>query len=89
MKRIFAILGIVLLLSMYVATFVFALMKSPASTGMFKAAVYCTITVPVLLYGYSLVYKYLKNRNHRHDRDTLMTPDNNADTNTEHDKDEQ
>lgn len=63
MKRILAILGIVLLLGLYAATFIFALMKSPASTGMFKAAIYCTITVPVLLYGYSLVYKYLKDRN--------------------------
>lgn len=69
MKRILAILGIVLLLGLYAATFVFALMKSPASTGMFKAAVYCTITVPVLLYGYSLVYKYRKDRNKRINRE--------------------
>lgn len=88
MKRIFAVLGIVLLLSMYVATFVFALMKSPVSTGMFKASIYCTITVPVLLYGYSLVYKYLKDRNHREDN-TDMALGNNADMNTDHDNNEQ
>jgi hypothetical protein len=48
---------------MYATTFIFALMKSPASTGLFMASLFATITVPVLLYGYGMVYRYLKNRN--------------------------
>ena len=63
MKRVLALIGVALLLAMYVATFVFAMMNSPAADGLFKAAIVCTLTIPVLLYGYQLIYKYLKNRN--------------------------
>ena len=62
MKRILAIVGVVLLLAMYIVTFILAMMKSPATDNLFKAAVFCTLTVPVILYGYQLIYKYLKNR---------------------------
>lgn len=62
MKRILAIIGVVLLLGMYAATFIFALMNSPTSANLFMASLIATIIVPVLIYGYSLVYKYLKNR---------------------------
>lgn len=62
MKRILAIIGVILLLSMYVATFIFAVSSHPAAAGWFKASVYCTIAVPVLLYGYMLIYRYLKNK---------------------------
>lgn len=63
MKRILALIGVILLLGMYIVTFVFAMMKNPASDGLFKASIFCTLTIPILLYGYQLVYKLLKNRN--------------------------
>lgn len=63
MKRVLALVGVILLLAMYIATFVLAMMKSPATDGLFRAAIFCTLTVPILLYGYQLIYKYLKNRN--------------------------
>ena len=75
MKRIFALIGVALLLAMYIATFVFALMKSPAADGLFKAAIVCTLTVPVMLYGYQFVYKYLKDRNNP----VLPSDDDNVD----------
>lgn len=63
-QRILAVLGVILLLAMYGSTLVFALSQNPDSTGWFKASIYCTVAVPVLLYAYTMIYKYLKNRNH-------------------------
>lgn len=76
MKKILSIIGVVLLLGMYVATFIFAVSNHPSATGWFKASIYCTIVVPVLLYGYTLIYRYLKNRN---TSETLKDSDNNND----------
>ena len=56
-KRIFALTGAILLILLYVSTLVFAFIDHPASMGLLKAAVACTILLPVLLYAYALVYK--------------------------------
>lgn len=61
-KRILALAGALLLLLLYSATFFFALSGSPDADGWFKASLFCTVAVPVLIYGYILVYRYLKNR---------------------------
>jgi hypothetical protein len=63
MKRILAIIGIVILVGLYIATLISAIFTSPASTGLFRASVFCTVAVPVMLYAYMLVYKLLKNKN--------------------------
>ncbi len=62
MKRILALAGALLLLLLYGATFFFALSGSPDADGWFKASLFCTVAVPVLIYGYILVYRYLKDR---------------------------
>ena len=59
-KRILALIGAILLACMYACTLVFALIGSPASTGLFRASVAATILVPVLLYAYILVARLLK-----------------------------
>ena len=56
LQRILAILGVVLLLALYASTMIFALSGSENSIG-------ATIIVPVLLYAYMMIYRYLKNRN--------------------------
>ncbi|MDO4312721.1 MAG: hypothetical protein Q4C52_06530 [Eubacteriales bacterium] len=56
-KRIFALLGAVLLVLLYVSTFIFALIDHSASKGLLKASIACTILLPVLLYAFTLVYK--------------------------------
>ena len=66
-QRIFAFLGVVLLLAMYGATKVFAISGSPNSEGWFKASIACTIIVPVFLYANVLIYRYLKNRDEKMD----------------------
>lgn len=62
LQRILALAGILLLLAMYGSTLVFALSGSDNAAGCFKASLYCTIVVPVILYSHALVYRHLKNR---------------------------
>ncbi|MDD3360609.1 MAG: hypothetical protein PHW34_02940 [Hespellia sp.] len=59
-KRILAITGVVILVGLYVSTLVFALIGSELSTNLLKASVACTILLPIILYGYMLLYKLSK-----------------------------
>lgn len=51
MKRILAIIGIVLLVGMYLSTLIFVLIDSELAFTLFKASVLLTIAVPCLLYA--------------------------------------
>lgn len=62
-KRVLAILGVILLVGMYGATLVFAMIDSPGTYGMFKVFLYADIAVPVLIYAMILVYRRLKDKN--------------------------
>ena len=61
-KRIIAGAGAILLILMYVATLIFALIDHPAAHNLFIGSLVCTGVVPVLLYLYMLLYK-LSNKN--------------------------
>ncbi len=61
-KRILALIGVILLLGMYAAAFLASLMGSPAANQIFLGSICATIIVPVLLYGYQLLYRVLKGR---------------------------
>jgi len=61
-KRLIAGIGAVLLVLMYVATLIFALIDHPATENLFIGSLICTGVVPVLLYVYMLLYK-LSNKN--------------------------
>ena len=50
-RRVMAIIGIALLLSMYVFCFVFALIKTEQAQAMFRMALAATIAIPIVLYG--------------------------------------
>lgn len=58
-KRILALAGAVLLIGMYVCTFIFSLIDSPVATDFLKASVAATILIPVLLYGLLLFTKLM------------------------------
>lgn len=62
-KRIFALLGVVILVAMYLITLVFALSSSPNANNMLMASIACTVIVPCLLYGMILIARVLDNRN--------------------------
>ena len=61
-KRILAVIGIVLLIAMYVAAFVSAFFKTPQAMALFKASLGATVMVPVVIYAYSLIYRGIVER---------------------------
>ncbi len=62
-KRILAVIGIVVLVGLYVTTFVLAIVDNSNTMNLFFASVAATILVPVLIWIYSFIYKLLtKNR---------------------------
>ena len=61
-KRIFALLGAVLLAGMYLITLILALFANPASKNMLMASIGCTVIIPCLFYGMMLVARVLGTR---------------------------
>ncbi len=62
MKKILAWIGVILLVLLYLLTLISAIIDSPFSKSLFFASVTMTIVLPVLIYGYRLIYKVLKER---------------------------
>ena len=61
-RRILALVGVVLLVGMYLVTLIAAITSSPQSPALFKASLVCTMLVPIMLYGYQLMYKVMNQR---------------------------
>ncbi len=59
-KRIFAILTVVFLLSLIGINVYAAFTASPASHALFQASLYSIVVIPIMIYGYILVYRLLK-----------------------------
>lgn len=67
-KRIAAIIGIVLILGMYAVVFVTSLMGSEYAHALFMAALFTTIAVPMVLYILMVFIKIaLKNKERNKD----------------------
>lgn len=58
-KRIIAILGVVLLVGLYILTFISGIFSTKETENLFFTCIYCTITIPCLLYGFQLIYRIL------------------------------
>ena len=58
-KRILALIAAFLLFGMYACTLIFALIGSPNDLNLLWASIASTIILPVLLYGYMLVYRQI------------------------------
>lgn len=59
-KRILALLGALLLIALYLVTLILAFVDPTEAKNWLKAAIVCTVIIPVFLYGYILVYRYLR-----------------------------
>ena len=59
-RRILAWVGIVLLLVLYVVTFVAAMFSSPASNGLFLASLTLTFVIPAAIYVYQWIRRVIK-----------------------------
>lgn len=62
-KRLLAIAGVVLLAALYLITLLCAFFDASRGMIMFKASVMCTILVPILLWGYMVIYRLAKKKN--------------------------
>ncbi len=60
LQRILAFTGAILLIGLYLLTLVSALLATPYSAGLFKACLFSTVFVPILIYAILLIYKILK-----------------------------
>lgn len=63
LKKILAVLGIIVLSGLYLSTLVFALMDSEESIKLLQVSIYLTITFPVILYAIGLIYKIINKNN--------------------------
>lgn len=64
MKRIFAISGIIILVALYASTLVFALLDSPQTYHLLKISIGLTILIPVLLWIYIAMFRFMEQRKH-------------------------
>ena len=61
-KRILALGAVIILISLYIASLVFALMDSPLAESLLLASLFCTIVIPAVLYGYAVVLKHFQGK---------------------------
>lgn len=62
-RQILAIIGIIILVGMYVATIVCALSASQNFMSMLMASIYASIVIPVLIWALTFIYKLFKKDN--------------------------
>lgn len=70
-QRILALAGAVLLAILYLATLCCALFDSSSGMVMFRASVTCTILVPLLLWGYTVIYRLAKKKHEKELQDAI------------------
>ena len=58
-KRVMAILGIILIVLMYAATFIAAVFVKKYTVRLFLASMIMTMVVPLLLYAYQKIFLHL------------------------------
>ena len=61
-KRISAMIGVILLISLVLLMLVGAFTATPESSALFQASIFCIIVIPILIYGYMLIYRVIKNK---------------------------
>lgn len=60
LKRIFALILVIILIGLYVLTFISGLLATPYTQSLFKGCIAATVVIPVFLYAYRLIYNVLK-----------------------------
>ena len=58
-KRIAAIIGLIFIISMYLISFLSALFATEYSYSLFAASIFCTIVIPIMIYVFITVYKWV------------------------------
>jgi uncharacterized BrkB/YihY/UPF0761 family membrane protein len=68
-KRVLAMIVAIILVLLYVITFVSAIIDSQHADSLFKASLYSTFAVPIFIYALMLVYRLLKDRSKDNDKE--------------------
>ncbi|MCI7262877.1 MAG: hypothetical protein SPF91_05145 [Clostridium sp.] len=76
-KRILALFAALLLVLLYAASIVFALIGSPFTQSLLMASLFCTIVIPAVLYGYLVVIRAMQ---HKNEEDTKPVSDHTSDS---------
>ena len=63
LKRILAIAGIVILVLLYLLTFIFAIMNHPDTGRLLMAAIVCTVFIPVMIHLLLMMNNARKGKN--------------------------
>lgn len=61
-KRVAAMIGIIFIVSLYVFTFISAIFTTPYTKGLFTASIFSSFVIPVMIYAYMLVYKWVRKK---------------------------
>lgn len=61
-KRIAAIIAIILLLALYIVTLIAAIFSKPEAPSLFVACAWATIIIPIMLYVFLMTTRFLKGR---------------------------
>lgn len=61
-RRIIALITVVFLAGIYIVTIIAALSSSPTAGDWFKACIFLSVVLPILLYGMLLIGKYSASR---------------------------
>lgn len=61
-KRVIAIVGVVILVAMYLVTLVLAIASPDNAMEMFYASVYASIVIPVLIWAMTFIYSSAQKR---------------------------
>lgn len=69
-RRVLAIVGIVLLVGMYIVSLIAALGKFENAHAIFMLSMYCTFVVPVIIYVIQLIYKIATKNKDKNKSDT-------------------
>lgn len=59
-KRILAIIGVILLIGLYLSTLFCAFSSSDNFMNMLMASIYATVVIPILIWAYTLIYRLIK-----------------------------
>ncbi|MCM1105579.1 MAG: hypothetical protein NC355_01420 [Blautia sp.] len=59
-KRILAIIGILLLVSLYIITLICAITDNTGTMQVFFASVVATVMIPALIWVYTFIYRLIK-----------------------------
>lgn len=71
-KRILAGIGTVLLIAMYLAALLCAIFDTGDGMFLFKASIICTVLVPILIWGYTVIYRLAKGKDEQELQETLQ-----------------